>query len=60
MRKVKRTFYIDEKIAELLREYAYITRKPMSKIVEEAIELLEREFKNYLEKCKDKKDTILS
>jgi len=40
MRKVKKTFYIDEKIAELLRNHAHLTHKPMSKIVEEAIELL--------------------
>mgnify|MGYP001586999034 FL=1 len=46
MRKVKKTFYIDEKIAELLRDYAHLTHKTMSKIVEEAIELLEKYEKN--------------
>jgi len=48
MRKVKKTFYIDEKIAELLRNHAHLTHKPMSKIVEEAIELLKKDalFRN--------------
>ena len=46
--KIKKTFYIDKRVADLLRDYSYQTRKPMGVLVEEAIKfkLLKKEDNN--------------
>lgn len=46
MEKVRTTFYLNKEHAELLRDYSYQTRKPMSELVREAIELLKKEYEN--------------